>query len=304
VKTLGVVAVVLALFVGCGTAEPVASTPTTAARARDQLPITYFGGQERFDAPGDAVARMTKEEALAAAGGDHGSGEPVVLFALYTNYGQGQMNDTGGVTPAHVRQPVWLVRQQDVPQAPPRRMPGDPIPSSPPPTTRADVGVIVDDATGAVMESFGDQPDDPPAAPRPGDEPTVAGTCPADHSEFKTELRQEEGTPLPTGFVSFTRPWAVVRASNGDAYEVWGGAGSPELPLTGPADKSTDGTISVRRHRADPCAGPRSDESLVFHHEPSATGELTLVSIDGDRVHYRTAGGASGEYNVVTATFE
>ncbi len=55
------------------------------------------------------------------------------------------------------------------------------------------------------------------------------------------------------------------------------------------------GVIIVTRAGPDPCAQPRPHEGIPqFYGEPSHTGAVTLVSLAGDVVAYRTTGGMSG----------
>ncbi len=77
-----------------------------------------------------------------------------------------------------------------------------------------------------------------------------------------------------------------------------GGAGLRH-PLTN-VQATPEGVIIVTRAGPDPCAQPRPHEGIPqFYGEPSHTGAVTLVSLAGDVVAYRTTGGMSGHFNFV-----
>jgi hypothetical protein len=294
-------------------AEPSSSTTAPAG----ELPLTYNRGSQRFDPPGDVVPKMTADEAYAAwkrQNGEPPSDSPEIVFALYTEFGTGKMLDNGLTQSAHVHQPVWVIRFQNVP-IPQHSGPGGPYrpvttapprPTSPPTSQVGEEVGAIDDATGQpVFTMFGGRADNPPALYRSanGHDPTQQ-SCPQDLSQYKTGLSDDGGTPDPGGWSKTTVPRAVVRASDGDVYQVWGGAGSIEHPLGGPAEEWPDGVLVVMHEAADGCKTWREDEGfIVYHHEPSASGQVTLLAIDGDIVRYRTARGTTGTYNVVTEKF-
>ena len=272
------------------------ASTTTSAGAASPLPLTY--GLSRFDPPGDAQPRMTAAEALSAwTSGGHrapGGSGPEVLFALYSDSGSGQMRDNGLTARDHFNQPVWMIRYQNV--ADTER--GGPrfggIASSTTAEILVDVVDVIDDATGAVVLSVSGVPNEPSDSP--------PKSCPEDFSTFTNGLVDDGGTPLPSGGTtgSFTQPHATILASDGDAYSVWGGIGSLEHPAT---ESSSDGVLVVSHSFKDPCKSPPTKGGIVFHHEPSQSGVVTVTGIAGDSVRYRTANGTTGTYNVVTEVF-
>jgi hypothetical protein len=313
--------VIIALLAGAcgrGGVENVATRddPSSTTAVAAELPITYNSGSERFDPPGDVTAKMTADEAYAAwkkTSGEPPNDSPQIVFALYTQFGTGKMLDNGLTQPPHVRQPVWLIRFQNVP-IPQRFGPGGPAPmpgqttvkTTPPTSQLGDYVGAIDDATGqSVFNMVGGRADNPPAAMRsPTGHDPAQTSCPQDLSQYKAGMFDDGGTPDPGNWSKVTMPRAVIRASDGDVYQVWGGAGSIEHPLGGPAEEWPDGVLVVMRVPADGCKTWRDDEgSIVFHHEPSASGQVTLLSIGGDVVRYRTARGTTGAYNVVTEKF-
>jgi hypothetical protein len=172
-------------------------------------------------------------------------------------------------------------------------------------TAVTDVVIVVDDAVGAVVVNMRETPDNPPAPARSASgRDTRPSSCPEDLSVYTPGLNGE-GTPLPTGMGhEVTQPHAVLRASDGDAYQVWGGVGSLEHPLTGPASESPAGVLVVMHAAADPCKNSGGNEGgIVFHDEPSHSGMVTITAVAHDTIGYRTAHGVVGSYNVVTQQF-
>jgi hypothetical protein len=316
-------AVMLALTTAaCGSAGHVrlstgdTTTTTVNAAPASLLPMTYESGTQRFDPPDGVTPRMTAQEAYAAWDKHQdpppGAGEPEIFFALYTAFGRGHMLDNGRISHEIERIPVWVIRWRDVPTDPRWGSGGAhgigeaPASTSPPTTFLQDYVEVINDANGESLVGMQSRPDDPPAPMRSWDETPTGKPCPADFAQYGAPgLVDDGGTIMPIGNgMKETMPRAVVRGSNGDAYAVWGGAGSVEHMTNGAPEDAPDGVIVVTRHGPDPCAHPRADEGLiVFHHEPSATGIVTLTAIDGDLVRYRTKGGKTGAWNVVTEQF-
>ena len=316
-------AVVLALLAAaCGgykvklsTGDP-ARTTTTASGAV-ALPMTYNGGSDRFDPPGDVTPRMTADEAYAAWDATQDPPAPhtdhEAFFALLTEYGRGHMLDNGHISHEIERLPVWVIRFRNVPTDPRGGSGGAHAPGQGPPTTLSpptsflqDYVNVINDANGESVVGLQGRPDDPTAPPRSWDEVQTGESCPADLSQYGAPgLVDDGGTIMPIeDGMRETMPRAVVKGSNGDVYTVWGGAGSVEHMTVGDPENAPDGVIVVVRHGPDPCAHPRDNEGLiVFRHEPSASGILTLTAIDGDRVLYRTKNGTTGAWNVVTEQF-
>jgi hypothetical protein len=308
------------LIGGCGrgtdTVEPRDASETTLTEARPALPLTYGGGVQRFDPPRDVVARMTPDDAYSAwrQTNQPPNDSPQILFALYTEVGTGKILDNGLTQSPHVRQPVWVIRFQNVAASGsgggvaygPGPIPGVTRASSPPNTYVGEEVGIIDDASGQSVATMFDRADDPPSPQRSanGRDPSRT-SCPQSLDQYKAGMFDDGATPDPGDWSQETMPRAVLRGSDGDVYQVWGAAGSIERPMNGPADQWPDGVIVVARAARDWCASPHADDegAIVFHHEPSASGQVTLVSVDGDVVHYRTARGVTGSYNVVTERF-
>ncbi|MEY2418441.1 MAG: hypothetical protein QOG90_1121 [Actinomycetota bacterium] len=317
------VAVVLALATAaCGGGFRVRlstgdTTTTTAASASSSLlPTTYEGGAQRFDPPDGVTARMTAQEAYAAWDKQQdpptGASQPEIFFALYTDFGRGHMLDNGHVSHEIDRIPVWVIRWRDVPTDPRFGSGGamgfreTPPSTSPPTTFLQDYVEVINDANGESLVGLQSRPDEPAAPMRSWDATPTGKPCPADVAQYGAPgLVDDGGTIMPIGNgMKETMPRGVVKGSNGDVYTVWGGAGSVEHMTNGAPEDAPDGVIVVVHHGPDPCAHPRPDEGLiVFHHEPSATGIVTLTAIDGDLVRYRTKGGVTGWWNVVTEQF-
>jgi hypothetical protein len=291
--------------------------PSSTPVDETDLPVTFDSGMIRFDPPPPDVApRMTKDEAyrawVAEGFGNDQEAEPQVAFGVYSNFGQGRMTDAG-VVHEQTAQPAWMVLFHNVsaPASGGGSRPYSPgttptTGSGPPPTYIVDSVGFMSDVTGAPLGQMTtkiDRPDhaadQPPGAPR-------SASCPADFSQYEFRLSNREGSPEPWPYNAATPPRGAIHGSNGDAYEVFGGVGSFDHPLVGEMGNldSPDGVIVVRRHSPDPCRTPIEQEgSSIFHHEPSRTGAVTLTALEGDVVRYRTAGRATGSYNVVTDTF-
>jgi hypothetical protein len=297
--------------------------PTSAAVDETDLPVTFESGQIRIDpAPADVAPRMTADEAYQAwkrRGSDsYGDTKPQVSFGIYSNLGQSHMTDAG-IVRDDTHQPAWMIlfHNVSVPASGGGALAGGirygpgprPTPttaSGPPPTYIQDVVGFIDDATGnslTEMATKTDQPDHPADQP-PG---AVRGaSCPADFSDYQFGLHDGDGSPEPWPYNAATPPRGAIHGSDGNAYDVFGGEGSFDHPLTGEMGNmdSPDGVIVVQRHSADPCAAPAAQEGeAIFHHEPSHSGAVTITAFDGDVVRYRTAGGVKGSYNVVTDKF-
>ena len=220
------------------------------------------------------------------------------------------MHDDGTVGPDHVRMPVWMIRTPHV-AVNASAMGGGCCAAAPgpePATTVTtverfvDMLAVIDDASGSPMVSRSDTPDDPPVPWTGGPpKPQRAASCPEDLSTYKPGVVDDGATLLPTGVSGvLTQPRATLRASNGDAYDLEGGAGSFDQPAS--SNGAGDGVLLVVHHPADPCKTTDAHWGAVtFQHEPSHTGAVTITGIAGDAVRYRTAGGVSGSYDVVRA---
>ena len=278
--------------------------------------LTYGDGMDRFDVPPEGVTpRMTADSAYDAwmNGGGHrpeSSEDPETRFVLYTNFAAGQMLDSGLVAHSSTKRPAWIVRFTNVSSSASGGGHSRPVggvtrtgPTGPPTTVVSDLVGVVDDTSGQAILTMNAKPDDPPH-PWRSSLGSDRSSCPAALSGYAPGLVHDGETPLPVGSIAFTQPHAIVRGSNGDVYRVWGGAGSLEHPLSGPAGEEPDGVLVVMRDQADPCKSPLTDEGpIVFHHEPSRSGIVTITAISGDIVRYRTADGVTATYNVVTASF-
>ena len=135
----------------------------------------------------------------------------------------------------------------------------------------------------------------------------VRAGCPRDFSHDHLGLHNGGPAPVPWSDAAVTEPGLTMRGSNGDEYYVWGGVADPAQDVPDPstnAQRDPAGVVIVTREGPDPCAQPRPNEGIPeFYKEPSATGILTITAFDGDIVSYKTAGGRTGQFNVVRATY-
>ncbi len=285
------------------------STTTTGSAGPMSLPVTYDDGYMRFDPPDGLAPQRTESEVRQATHAAYGS---TVVFALFTTWSTGRMRDDGGIDPSHLRQPVWMIRTPDVAQSDDGMSGGAyagsvPSTSQQTPTTvrHVDMLTVIDDATGTSLLTRTDRPDRAAVPWTDGPpKPKRATSCPADVSRYgPAGLIDDDGTPIPLSTIKVTRPRAVVRSANGDMYQIWGGEGSVEHEASA-TNADGDGVVIVSHYPADPCRAtdPHSGE-VTFHHEPSRSGIVTLTAIDGTRIRYRTAGGVTGTYDVVTEAF-
>lgn len=134
--------------------------------------MTYDEGQIRFDpAPQDTTPRMTADQAVAVykqrglySDAPSYDPSPTVVFALYTNYGNGKLDSSGKfLGPDHVGQAVWVVTYRNVPVA------GSGgggtgkggVGATPKPIPM-NIVTVVDDASGDALVTMVDRPDAQP----------------------------------------------------------------------------------------------------------------------------------------------